>query len=263
MDNARVGFELEIGVPNSRKSFIKDLRKCLTPTQQSYLKFHHDYSIDPFDTDDELEIVTDHLPEKSAMKLLSNLMGMCKLLGAETNISTGLHVNVSTPSIKRINPFALLMRLNENRYLKKWDRYDNMYSKPWGDTYFSKLFTNKQGWVFTDYDQWKASCECFVQAVCGKYTTKLYEKLPSHVMKYARQYEIKRISVSIPYAWSRGYLEYRIIGGNYLNRKKSVFEDTQHFIDVTKTSHKYDVEELEQYLKRLYTKYTEDRRGYA
>lgn len=73
---------------------------------------------------------------------LADLNSMFKWMsdnGIETNITTGLHINLSVPNIANIDPVKLVLFSGESHVLKQFDRLANSYTKSQIDNIINKV----------------------------------------------------------------------------------------------------------------------------
>jgi hypothetical protein len=254
---ARLGFEFEVGHKKDSYTFLNDIRRRLPKNQAALVKYVGDRSVH-VPRMHEGEIVTSPMPETTALKFGNTMFDILTELGCITNTSTGFHVNVSMDGSlvnQRMyaNPFALLAYLRESEYLYRWGRQNSGYARAWESTFFANLYDANDSWVtLNSYDQWKHNCNMFMEAVT--YNPSAADN-NEFVKEQVDAYKEKLISVSIPYLWERGYIEYRIIGGNYLPRKVEAMTDVTHFIEATRYMTNYDPRCVEQYLEKTYQTY--------
>lgn len=91
-----------------------------------------DTSINPDDTDEAgLEFISPPLPLDEAISQLGKVKAFAKAVGAYTNRSTGLHINVSVPNydINELDYVKLAILLGDKYVLKQFNRYGNSYAK--------------------------------------------------------------------------------------------------------------------------------------
>lgn len=76
------------------------------------------------------EIVTPPLPAKEAIACLSRIFDFIEDEGLKTNHSTGLHINISIPNIKRLDPVKLVLMMGDEHVLRQFGRVGNAMAKP-------------------------------------------------------------------------------------------------------------------------------------
>lgn len=77
-----------------------------------------------------VEIISPPTPLARGIKDLENMFKWMEKNGIETNISTGFHINLSTPNIKDIDLVKLVLFTGEKHVLKAFDRISNSYTNP-------------------------------------------------------------------------------------------------------------------------------------
>lgn len=76
-----------------------------------------------------IELVSPPLPLTKALKALNEVITWMRSVGAETNDSTGLHINISVPNMKQIDLVKLALFMGERHVLQQFQREDNTYTK--------------------------------------------------------------------------------------------------------------------------------------
>jgi hypothetical protein len=189
------------------------------------------------------EIITPPLPEGDAISLLSDLYEFCKNNDCVSNPSTGLHVNVSFDEKllnKWINPADVLVQVDYDRILKKWGRQNNLYSRSF--SYYFKYIKRKfdRNWKPNNWSdpyivRGLSKDEAYSEALY-KFVTAVYAGNPFLVDSYTEyaynNYDDKHICINLNYLKTRGYIEFRMIGGTkYLKDFDSVRDDVEHILD--------------------------------
>lgn len=76
------------------------------------------------------EVVTPPLPYQDAIDCLSKIFNFIEDEGLQTNSSTGLHINISVPNIKRLDPVKLVLLMGDEHVLKQFKREGNSMARP-------------------------------------------------------------------------------------------------------------------------------------
>lgn len=77
-----------------------------------------------------VEVISPPTPLARGIKDLENMFKWMEKNGIETNVSTGFHINLSTPNIKDIDLVKLVLFTGERHVLKAFDRISNSYTNP-------------------------------------------------------------------------------------------------------------------------------------
>jgi hypothetical protein len=88
-----------------------------------------DSSIEGDDGEGGLEFVSPPLPIPEMIEDISKVAKWASRIGAYTNSSTGLHMNVSVPNIEDLDYVKLVMFLGDNYILEQFGRDGNIYCK--------------------------------------------------------------------------------------------------------------------------------------
>lgn len=264
-----VGFEVEIGSPVApkkmdKRSFLRFLKARLQGCDSfSHLKFVDDISIN---YGSGVEIITPPLSVDRSFALLKSLFDSLNEIDCRTNSSCGLHVNVSVPEMQeRFNPFAILAEVDEIKYLTKWGRMKNKFTAPW-ETKLEKLRYTPNGKDLTDFDTWRTNSSHYMRGVCYYNQIFVNKSLstPANIKPFEDNKRLKRlvdayvekyISISLPYIMNRGYVEYRIIGGDYLARCNEAIEDAEYFVKATERAALNNRAKVQRYARRLFDKF--------
>lgn len=93
-----------------------------------------DTSIHSGDRNDEsgtgIEIVSPPQAPEKALEDLKKVFEFMRRKYIETNVSTGLHVNVSIPGIENLDPLKLVLFMGDEHVLKSFDRLENTMTQP-------------------------------------------------------------------------------------------------------------------------------------
>lgn len=186
--------------PASAARLAKALAKALdvtvkvddtgTPTAKHW-KLVPDESIDDGrgsrDAGVGFELVSPPLVASAALPALVRAFKAIDQLGLMTNSSTGLHVNISVPSIaERLDPLKLVLFMGDLHVLRRFQRVGNMYTKP-------------QVKVILEY-----------LAATGRLPRGGKELMDTAKSALAMT---KHVSVNVGRLLKQGYLEFRSLGG--------------------------------------------------
>lgn len=89
-----------------------------------------DQSIKGKEGDVGVEIISPPTPLGKALEDLKTMFEWMKHHSVETNITTGLHINLSMPNIKDIDLVKLVLFTGESHVMKAFDRIANSYTNP-------------------------------------------------------------------------------------------------------------------------------------
>lgn len=127
----------------------------------------------------------------------------------ETNNSTGLHINVSLQggnTVSDIDPLELILACNELSTLKKWDREDNEYCQPYHHDIQEQMLN------FINYPNGQSMWEYAAQRLdFDKYRTINFDRVDL----------------------CNGWIEFRMVGGNYLSEIPDVIEEIDRLCKLT------------------------------
>ena len=136
-----------------------------------------------------VEIVTNPMPLKLALARLEKFYDFCKKKHIKTDHSTGLHVNISVSGMRtRFDPLKLICFIGEQKMLAEFGRTNNTYTMPHVTSLDGIIELMKKD----SFEEMKAKARAMIKG-SPKYRTVNFNKLHS------------------------GYLEFRIIGGDYLS----------------------------------------------
>lgn len=144
LSHVKAGFELEFSHDWSFKDIRGDLQS-LFPNDPwvpyyfrkktvRYFSLTSDASIAlNFDGERAVELVTPVWPLSRSYAKLWKIFEWMKESGANTNYSTGFHINLSIPRM-HIDPLLLVKYTNDKLWLRKFHRLYNVYCVPQGRT---------------------------------------------------------------------------------------------------------------------------------
>jgi len=242
-----LGFEIELVSVHNRDE-IRYLLKKEFPQYKNKIQVVEDVTIGTSAKMPERhEIITPPLPQDESMQLLADLFVFLNNNKCAANKTTGFHVNVSFAEKalnKWINPLHIVDILDCNSILKKWDRENNRYCRPF-DFYFDiirkrvKLRYKPTNWTdpyalmhYTPEEVERASRIKFIAMVadCSEEHADTYTSKAFDVWDVGQG---KHICMNLHYLKHRGYIEFRMIGGTkYLTS----LEDVQVDIDTILTA---------------------------
>tara|TARA_R100000008_G_C3570163_1_gene161587 strand:- start:493 stop:1221 length:729 start_codon:yes stop_codon:yes gene_type:complete len=155
------------------------------------------------------ELVSPPMAPQKAFKMLDVVFKFMQDINAETNTTTGLHVNmdIGKQATKRIEPIKLVTLVDDEAVAKRYKRSKAYYALPLN----SKI--RKQ----------------------VKYWDNLKNK-PCKLVDYVKQWGLSPDELDEKYSTinfgkqKQGYLEFRMIGNRgYENRYKEIVKDIKHF----------------------------------
>lgn len=227
----KIGFEFEFAVRHRRKNIVMAELEHILQSDLTVAPWAYDYSrwtladdgsivSEKWNNYHRMELVSPVLPLTRAKTVLRRIMTwMNKNPHVELNWSTGLHINVSVHgdnNIMDLDPVKFLSFVNDLDALKRWDRIDNEYCT----TYAFNLRR-----IIADY-------------------MKVKDKTGEKFLDFARERLDKRKYHSVNFlniAWENdngtidpGWLEYRVIGGDYAARSRDVFNELDHLLACVK-----------------------------
>lgn len=216
---ARVGVELELavrwGYRNRLVQFLQSQGFDIGNSHKRYtrwcVKTDPSVETEKFDSFSPTEIIS---PVMNLSEARRSVRRMLRLLGqfedyVDTNYSTGVHINVSLTgahTVHDINPVELISMVDERRTLKRWGRLYNEYCEP----YYPNVMD-----ILESYDR------------AGR---------PGDMVDYVRERldSEKYSSVNFcHYDNSGGWIEYRMLGGDYLKRRDDVMKELDRLADIT------------------------------
>jgi hypothetical protein len=205
-----IGFELEFGC-DATDSEIRNMLKGIFPETRSARKTRDrftvtwDGSVSTNRDNSSIEIVTPVWTGSNVSKNLKKLFDMLILLNAETNSSTGLHINIGYKDPKKtmlIDESKLVLNVDQDKYLKLFKRTRCEYSHK-----VVVPFNRKKDTVKTIYDKMKDTVKD-----PDKYDAINLSKL-----------DVKK---------GKGWIEFRIVGGkDYHKRYRDVRDAMIHFYE--------------------------------
>ena len=156
------------------------------------------------------ELISPPMPTKRAFKMLAVVFKFMRDIKAETNTTTGLHVNmdIGKRNTRRIDPTKLITLVDDEKVAKRYNRSRAYYALP------NKSKIRQQ----------------------AKYWTNLKNK-PCNLVDYVKQWGLTKDQLEEKYSAINfgnqqllGYLEFRMIGNRgYENRYKEIAKDILHF----------------------------------
>ena len=156
------------------------------------------------------ELISPPMPPKKAFKMLAVVFKFMQDIKAETNTTTGLHVNmdIGKRATRRIDPTKLVTLVDDEKVAKRYNRSRAYYALP------NKSKIRQQ----------------------AKYWTNLKNK-PCKLVDYVKQWGLTKDQLEEKYSAINfgnqedvGYLEFRMIGNRgYENRYKEIAKDILHF----------------------------------
>lgn len=216
---AQIGVELEVAVRRGyRAKLVEYLR------EQNFMIGHSHYGYSRWCVKTDPSVVSDKFDNFTQTELTSPVMcmtrarkeigRMLKILSAypdyiDTNHSTGVHVNVSvvgTHSVHDINPIDVIMMCDELKTLRRWHREHNEY------------------------------CEPYLPDVVDALEEYHNQGCPGDVRDFVRQqiHGDKYNSVNFcHYGKKDSWIEYRMLGDDYLRRVPEVMWEIDRLAAVT------------------------------
>lgn len=177
-------------------------------------------------SDDQIgiEIISPPLPLSVALKKLDLFYAFCHDYDIVTDSSTGLHVNISIPGMStHFDPLKLVVFLGETHLLKEFGRENNKYTAAHANSIAGMADLMKD----SSFEEMKASVITLLK-MWPKYRTVNFNKLHS------------------------GYLEFRILGGDYLLLPvKKITNTIASFVFACSIASNPEAEKQE-YTKKLY-----------
>lgn len=171
-----------------------------------------------------IEIIT---PPYELNKSLTTLKMMCDWIdeNAETNTSTGLHINISIPDIaKKLDPVKLVLFLGEEYSSKMFDRLRNTFTMPQIDTIMTAV------------------------QLAGKIPSTGKEMIDIASAGISKDEKYKTINLK---TLKQGYLEFRLAGGkNYEQDPKKLNDMVMRMVTALEIACDPGAERQE-YLKKL------------
>jgi len=190
-----------------------------------------DSSIEAKSGDIGVEIVSPPLEINNALTMFKKSMSTFKKLGAYTNKSTGLHINVSLKGKPEIDFLKLVLLMGEENELKKYNRELNPNAK---SHIKSIIDSSKKYMSMLDNDMNVKDIKDIIfsfsdRMITGKYASFNFEK-----------YE------------KDGYIEFRVAGGNYLDMSPTELMNTiKRFVIVLSIAASKE-EAQKDYYKKVY-----------
>ena len=169
------------------------------------------------------ELISPPLPLAEALADLQAVFAWMEKHNIETNSSTGLHINLSMPGIKKVDPVKLVLFMGETYALDMFNRVGNIYTKSQVETMIGKIRAN--GYLPKDADTLRI--------------------LASTTLDNSKYFSVNLSKLS------QNYLEFRVAGGKgYHKRGKDVVNTVLRFVSALEIACDPDLERQE-YLKKL------------
>ena len=147
-----------------------------------------------------LEIISPPTPATTAIAELKIVLKKLAALGATTNETTGIHVNISVPElVKNLDPLKLVLFMGDEHILRKFNRITNAFSRAQTQQIIS--FIDAHG------DLPKSAYEL--------------EDMAREALKTSGKYSSVNLN-----NLSKGYLEFRALGGTDYHKKIDQIEET-------------------------------------
>ena len=198
--------------PDNHQRYWPTLKKIRTDLKHlSIMKVIDDGTIEAPDGMASVEIITNPIPKDNALDTLHEVFAYLKSNNAITNNSTSLHINVSVNGIKRINKAKLLTFFGEKYVSELFERptIDGFsYSASHEETLSKPLPHVKQPNIKD------MSLKQFEDYLNRTLTTDKFMSFNLNKLKH-------------------GYIEFRVIGGDYLNKPINLIIDSiNRFVNV-------------------------------
>jgi hypothetical protein len=199
----------------------------VTKTKDSWY-IEDDPSIDAKKHDISVEIVSPPLPINEAMTALDRVYSILEKYHCYTNSTTGLHVNISIAGTPAIDFLKLLVFLGEKYVADMFDRLDNENAV----LHLKKIRSSID--VANQYNP-----------VSALSTDKMLQFMAKSLIKN------KYASFNMAHYEDAGYVEFRIIGGEYLNIRDQVEDTIKRFAVMMRVATNPELYRNE-YLKKVY-----------
>ena len=145
-----------------------------------------------------VEVVSPPLPLKEALKALETMFKWMKANHAQTNKSTGLHINISMPGLENADLVKLVLFMGEKHVLKQFDRLNNEFT----ESQIKNIINN-----LTGTGKLPKSAKAMIDIAKGAMSTHKYSTV--NIGKLAN-----------------GYLEFRVAGDLDYHHKYDLIKDT-------------------------------------
>lgn len=219
----KFGFELESSAPFSSTRKMKyALKRGLGQSfyEKTILNVVEDVSVASYVKDIPAEIITKPLPKKQAIKALIKITDWMIANDCHTDSSCGLHINMSHAGQNKIDPVSFLWTIDHNKMLKDYGRTKLEYCKPWEEyaKYVYKESLKKEKYAWVPRDSMGIFTRSFAKVMVWFYTYDLMSCRDDFNKNAINSFSSKHICFNLNYLKSRGYLECRIPGGDYLKK---------------------------------------------
>ena len=183
--------------------------------------------------DEGMEIVSPPLPLQEMLDDLSKLKEFLDEEGAETNTSTGLHINISIPESKKVDYVKLALFSGDEYILEQFDRLFNQYAMNALKKIQNNVLKKRTG-IFDPTDLFETLREGSIE-------------IASRILQQEVGEE-KYTSIHI----QRGYIEFRAPGGDWLSKDIDTLTNTTlRYARAMSIAGDPEAEKRE-YLKKLY-----------
>jgi hypothetical protein len=195
MTNIALDFAYRIGISHKDIDVSEDYHS-IKRTGYNWI-VEPDLTIKPNKSDLGLEIISPPLPIREAVDVFKKVIKALKNMGAYTNESTGLHINVSLPGTPKIDFLKLLLLIGESYELKKYSRELNMNAK----SHIKSIIENSKKYMaMMDSDMDIKDIKDIIHSFSMRMINEKYASF--NFQKYEKE----------------GYIEFRIVGGDYLSK---------------------------------------------
>lgn len=225
--NLEIGFELEFGHDITKKEVVRIVSKAFPDVRWGGGK-HRFQLVDDGSVwtkrKNDSELITPAWPAREAIENLQKLFKLLDDIGATTDKTTGLHVNIgwkNANTISDISPLKVLVYSNEEKWLKHFDRESNR----WCRAYRYPVANRASGFVYDHR---------FVARI-------------ENVMDTLNNTKNRFINFDKA---EYGYIEFRGIGGvNYHKKRKTVLRAIDDFIYALNIARYEDQDDYKRKLK--------------
>lgn len=217
----------------SKKSINKFIKQQLTKTFNNIQDVVYDGSVKA-DNGLSVEIITKPLPFDEAITQLNLLKDfLVTNYNMRTNLTTGFHINVSLTKsqMDNIDLCKLMVFFDEDYLIRSFGRHNNQYAQK-QETIFKKIpITIKQSSDIEKIKSW----------------------INSQLRKQHYNTDAKYHTFNIRHLKHENYIEFRVVGGDYLNKWSDCLKAVDRCIYVTSVAVDSSKEQ-NNYHKKLYSK---------
>lgn len=201
-----------------------------TPFKGEWL-FKPDSSIiDPNKLGAGVELVSSPIDFEQGMNELGIVWDWAKSLNITTNSSTGFHVGVSIPGATHTDYVKLILFLGDNHILKTFDRLNNEYTQ--------SMF---------DHIHMRARYTQIPDSFINLMKSGINKLAKSILFRGFASVNSRYVTVNV----HTDYVEFRSMGGDYLNKKDLIFNTIYRYVKAMTIANDPDAEK-EEYAKKLY-----------